>query len=446
MGAPLDVTVLAHGVGGRTDLPVPLWMAIYGAGIAVVLSFAALGALWPRPRLTGEKGRALPRGLAAAIDSPVLVWALRALVLAVSGLMVAAAFFGAPGEESNPVPWFLYIVFWVGLVPVSLLFGPVWKVVNPLRTIHLLIATASGSDPDEGLREMPAGLGYWPAAASLAGFVWLELVYPFRADPRAIGLVLVVYAAVHVVAASVYGAGWFARADGFEVYSTLIARLSPLGRLPDRRLALRNPLDNLAGLRAEPGLVGVVAVLLGSTAYDGVTRTQWWKDVSEGDAFGWPQVPRATLTLALCVGLVAGTYVLATRLSGRPAGADPRPLPGAFVHSVIPIAIGYAVAHYFSLLVLEGQQAWILASDPFGKGADWFGTAGWTVNFTVLTPRTTAVTQIAAVVVGHILGVIAAHDRAVGLFKGKAAVKGQYALLVVMVAYTLGGVALLLGT
>jgi len=437
--------VLAHGVGGRTDLPVPVWLAVYGAGIAVVLSFAALGALWPRPRLTGEKGRALPRGLAAVLDSPVLVWLLRTVVLAVSAVLLAAAFAGAPGEERNPLPWFLYIVFWVGLVPLSLLFGPVWKALNPLRTVHLLIATATGSDPDDGLREIPERVGYWPAAATLAGFVWLELVYPFRADPRTLGLLLVLYAAGHVVAASVYGARWFARADAFEVYSTLVGHLAPLGRLPDGRLAWRNPLDNLAGLRPEPGLIGAVAVLLGSTAFDGVTRSGWWKTFA-GDASGWAAVPRGTLGLALCVGVVATTYVLATRLAARPGGADPRLMPGAFVHSVIPIAVGYAVAHYFSLLLLEGQNAWILASDPFGTGANWFGTAGWSVDYTLITPRVTAVTQISAVVIGHVLGVVAAHDRAVGLFKGRAAVRSQYPLLAIMVAYTLGGVALLLGT
>jgi hypothetical protein len=292
---------------------------------------------------------------------------------------------------------------------------------------------------------MPARLGYWPTALWLGGFVWLELVYPFRADPRTLGLLLVLYAATHLVAASVYGAGWFARADAFEVYSTLIGRIAPLGRTPDGRLALRNPLDNLAGLRAEPGLVGVVVVLLGSTAYDGVTRSRWWKDFA-GPARGWSSVPKATLGLAACVAVVAVLYVVATRLSARSAGGDARLMPAAFVHSVVPIAVGYAVAHYFSLLILEGQQAWILASDPFATNANWFGTSDWTIDFTIVSPRVTAVTQITAVVIGHVLGVVAAHDRAVTLFKGRAAVRSQYPLLVVMVAYTLGGVALLLGT
>ena len=437
--------VLAHGVGGRTDLPVPFWLALYGAGIAVVLSFAALGALWPTPRLRDDRGRPLPRPLAAPLDSPLVRGVLRALVLAATLILLAAAFAGGPDEGSNPLPWFLFIVLWVGLVPLSLLLGPVWRVVSPLRTLHAGLSRLLGGDPEEGLREPPPGVGYWPAVVGLAGFVWVELVMPTNADPQLLGMLVLVYGLTHLVGASVYGAGWFARADAFEVYSTLVGRLAPIGRLPDGRLAWRNPLGGLSGLRAEPGLVTFVVVLLGSTAFDGVTRSQWWGSLA-GDATGWSAAPLGTLALVLCCAVVAVTYVVATREAGRPAGAERGPLPGAFVHSVVPIAIGYAIAHYFSLLVFEGQQALRLASDPFATGADWFGTAGWNIDFTVISPRTVALVQIGGIVAGHVLGVIAAHDRAISLFKGRAAVRGQYPLLVVMVAYTLGGVALLLGT
>jgi hypothetical protein len=434
----------AHGVGGRADLPVPFWLALYGAGIAVVLSFAALGVLWPTARLRDDKGVPLPR-LQRVLDSPVLRWTLRAVALAVTLVLLAAAFLGSSGVEANPLPWFLFIVLWVGLVPLSLLFGPVWQVVNPLRTIHTLASWAAGTDPERGLRDLPANLGYRPAAAWLAAFAWIELVLPSRTEPRLLGVLLLVYAVGNLLAAAFYGARWFGRGDGFEVYSALIGRLAPVGRRPDGRLVLRNPLDGLAGLAPEPGLVAVVVILLGSTAYDGVTRTKWWKTFA-GNAGGWAAVPKATLGLAACVAFVGVTYVVATRLAGRQAGADPRPLPAAFAHSVVPIAVGYAVAHYFSLLVLDGQQAWILASDPFATGANWFGTAHWTIDFTIVSTRFIAVTQIGAIVAGHILGVVAAHDRAVALFKGRAAIRGQYPLLAVMVVYTLGGVLLLLGT
>jgi hypothetical protein len=439
------VLYYAHGVGGRADLPVPFWLALWGAGIAVLLSFAALGVLWPTPRLRDDKGRPLPRPAAGILDSPVLRWALRLFVLAASGVLLAAAFAGAAGEERNPLPWFLFIVFWVGLVPLSLLFGPVWRVVNPLRTVHELISRASGSDPADGLRDYPERLGYWPAALWLAGFAWVELVMPDRANPRKLGVLLVVYAATNLVAASVYGARWFDRGDGFEVYSSLIGRLAFLGRRPDGRLVLRNPLDGLAGLAAEPGLVAVVVVLLGSTAFDGITRAKQWK-VLAGSVTGWPAVPGTTAVLLACMGLVAVLYVLGTYEAGRPAGGAPWGLPALFAHSVVPIAVGYAIAHYFSLLVLEGQQAWILASDPFGTGANWFGTSHWTIDYTLVSTRVIALVQISAIVTGHVLGVVAAHDRAVGTFRGRDAVRGQYPLLAVMVAFTLAGVALVVGT
>jgi hypothetical protein len=435
--------LLAHGIGGRSDLPVPFWMALYGAGIAVVLSFAALGALWPVSRLRGDKGRPLPAGVERAVT--VLRWVLRVAVLAAWLVLLAAGFAGESTNQGNPLPWFVYIVLWVGLVPVSLLFGPVWRAVNPLRTVHELWNRAVGGDPERGLSGWPDRLGYWPAALFLGLFTWVELVLPTRADPRLLAFLVFSYSAVQLGLAANYGSRWFARGEAFEVYSTLIGRLAPLGRRPDGRLVLRNPLDGLAGQEREPGLVAVIVVLLGSTAYDGVTRAGWWRSIAGNDT-GWGSVPLATLALLTCFAIVAVTYVLATRRSGAPAGADPDPLPGAFAHSVVPIAIGYAVAHYFSLLMYEGQQAWILASDPFGTGANWFGTADWSIDYTLFATGTIALVQIGAIVVGHVVGVIAAHDRAVELFKGRAALRGQYPLLAVMVAYTLAGVALVVGT
>ncbi|MGH2650518.1 MAG: hypothetical protein ACRDHK_04830, partial [Actinomycetota bacterium] len=117
-----------------------------------------------------------------------------------------------------------------------------------------------------------------------------------------------------------------------------------------------------------------------------------------------------------------------------------------FVHSLIPIVVGYTIAHYFSLFVFQGQAGYILASDPFGRGWDVFGTDDWAINFLVVSTRAIALVQVAAIVTGHVLGVVAAHDRAVALFSGLDKRRGQYALLAVMVLYTSVGILLLLGT
>lgn len=434
------MVVLAHGIGGRSDLPIPFYLALYGAGIAVALSFALLGLLWPKPRLRGdEAGTPLPR-LERLVDSPTFRGVLRGLALFLSGVVVAAALAGPPQTVANIAPWALYSVFWVGIVVVSLLFGPVWQVVNPLRTVHAALSRVAGKAPEEGMRPLPDRLGYWPAAAWLAVFVWLELVYPERAEPGVVAVFLVAYATLNLVAAAVYGSGWFERGDGFEVYSTFVGRLAPLGRRSDGRLVRRSPLDGLAGLGAQPGIVGLIAVLLGSTAFDGLTRTDLWTRNVDPSS-----VPAGTLGLAGAILFVVATYTLATRLAARPARADAAPMPGEFAHSVVPIAVGYAIAHYISLLLFEGQQVLVLASDPFGTGANLFGTSLWSINYGLVPASAISLIQVGAVVLGHVVGVIAAHDRAVRLFRGRAAVRGQYPLLAVMVGYTVGGVALLLG-
>ncbi|HVF21345.1 MAG TPA: hypothetical protein VNA14_14045 [Mycobacteriales bacterium] len=439
--------VLAHGIGSRTDLPIPLSLALYGSGMAVVISFAALGLLWPKARLTGDRaGRPIPLGVQRVLDAPALRWALRLLALAIAAFVVVVALAGPRDAVSNLAPYTLYIVFWCGLVAVSLLLGPVWRAINPLRTLHRALSAAGGSDPDEGLRPLPESLGYWPAAASIAVFVWLELVPSWRARPVIVGVFLVAYTTAHLVAAQVYGARWFDRGEGFEVYSTLIGRLAPLGRRDDGRLVLRNPMNGLDGVRAAPGLVAVVAVLIGSTGFDGVTRTKLWRDNVASDG-----LITGTLGITGTIAVVAIAYLVATRYAGRlgdPDGDLERepPMSARFAHSVIPIAVGYAVAHYFSLLIFDGQQALILASDPFQTGADLIGTSDRGIDYDLVSTSGIAYVQVGAIVLGHVVGVIAAHDRAVRLFDKRRATRSQYPLLAVMVAFTVGGVALLFGT
>jgi hypothetical protein len=416
--------------------------AIIGGGVAVLISFIALGALWPEARLRGgTAGRPLPRAVQAFVDATVTTVVLRLLVLVIWLVVVAAAFLGSSDVPANVAPWAFYIQFWVGLVVVSLLLGPFWRRVNPLRSIHWALSRVSGDAP--GADSLPR-LGYWPAVVALLSFVFLELAFPGRSRPGVVGTYLVLYSLVQLGAALWYGAGWFARGDGFEVYSTLIGRLSPFGRRDDGVLVLRNPLDGAAGLPEERGLAAVVVVLVGSTAFDGLTRTTWWQNGPgvAGDAATRPQL----IGLPLMILLVAVLYVAATRLAGRTSGIDDG--PAQYAHSVIPIAAGYAIAHYFSLLMLDGQLTYILGSDPFERGWNLFGTAANAVDYTAVSPRTISLVQVAAIVVGHIIGVVLAHDRAVRLagpgHRAKARVS-QYPLLAVMVTFTLGGLYLLLG-
>ncbi len=434
--------VLAHGVGSRADLPVPLALALYGAGFAVVVSFLALVLLWRRPKLRGdEAGRPLPAVVQAVVDSPVLRWGLRLVVLAATLLVVAVALVGPPSPNDNLAPYALYVTLWVGLVPASLLLGPVWGYVNPLRTLHALLAKLTGPAP--AADRLPS-LGYWPAAVALLCFVWLELVLPSRAEPRTVGVFLVLYGVVQLVAGLWFGSGWYARADAFEVYSALLGRLSAFGRRSDGRLVVRSPLDGVDGLRPERGLVAVVMVLVGSTGFDGLSRTQFWAQ-GPGEQAYLSAVP-GTFGLLAMIAIASLLFVGATLLGGVLTGTPPRLQPALFAHSVVPIACGYAIAHYFSLLLLDGQATWILASNPFAQdGVDLFGTYGNAIDYTAVGTRTIANVQVGAVVLGHVLGVVLAHDRTVRETRHRSTA-GQLPLVAVMVAYTVGGLALLLSS
>jgi hypothetical protein len=433
--------ILAHGVGSRQDLPLPFSYALTGAVLALLVSFAVLGFRWRTSKLSGaESGRTLAGSLGEFADSAELRWLLRLAGLAVAGF-VGWCLLAGPDLAKNPAPYFIYVLFWVGLVPLSLLFGPFWRLVNPLRTVHLIICTLLRLDPDDPPYAMPRRLGYWPAAVGLASFVWMELCAKNRDSTGTLTTYVSLYAGANLLGAMAYGRRWFAQCDGFEVFSALIGRLSVLGRRSDGAVVLRNPLNNLDATPALPGLVAVLGVMLGSTAFDSFTSTTWWYNRTYDSDLS-PQT-LATIALAISIGAVTAAFCIASWLSGVLSRRGPAGTATAFAHSLIPIAVGYLIAHYFSLLLFAGQQAIIYASDPMVDGSNIFGTADWTVNYTFITVGQIATVQVVSIVTGHVLGVFSAHDRSVRLFPARAAVIGQIPMMVLMVTYTIGGLSLL---
>ena len=286
------MTPLAHGIGGRSDLPGPLWMAAYGGAIAILISFFALVVFWTKPSLGDpDAGRPMPVALQRLIDGPAARVGLRIVGLLLAAVVLLVAWLGPPNSANNPAPTWFYVWFWVGLVPASVLFGPVWRQLNPLRTIAAVLRSTVFARIRPA--ELPARVGYWPAAAGLLVFVWLELVYDRADRPLTVAVFLTAYGTIHVTAGVVYGSRWFDKGDGFEVYSSLLAHLAPIGRRPDGRLAFRNPLDGLAQLLPAPGLVATIAVLLGSTAFDGLTRTRIWINLTfDADRLLYPSAAR----------------------------------------------------------------------------------------------------------------------------------------------------------
>lgn len=433
----------AHGIGGQSDLPIPLELAVSGAVAALVLSFAVLVLAWRRPRYAdaaATRGLRAPGFLSRLVLSPYTRIGLRVLGFVLFLYTAACAVFGVD-QLTNPFFGIFYIWWWVGLVFASLLLGPVWKAISPVRTINDLLQRLSGGDGERGIRHYPAWLGYWPAAFGLYAFVWLELVYEHSDELADVRLWCALYVAAMLVGGAVFGNRFYEHADPFEVYSSLVARLSPW-HVVDGRVMLRSPLANLASTPAKPGLVAVVAVLFGSTAFDSFSESPYWtRFVYDATLTGNQLNNMALLAFCLAAGLL---FAGGCALTGVAGGVRRRDLPRQLAHSIVPIVAGYIVAHYLTLFVDSGWQTLARASDPFGKGWDMLGTAGLTPSYWFsYHPTLLATIKVLAVVVGHVTAAVAAHDRALEVLPKRHQVTGQLPLLLTMVAFTAGGLYLL---
>ena len=450
---------LAHGIGAVKDLPLPLWLFYYTGAIVLVVSFVALGVLWTKPRLENNQwARPLPGWLQRILLSTVLRALLGASSFGLLLLVFLAALLGEPSQGANLAPTFVFVIFWVGLVPLVVVFGNVWRVLNPWRAAADGVAwTAERLGVSwEPLAKYPERLGRWPGAALLFAFTAYELAYLNASEPRSLALAILVYSWISWVGAAVFGReAWFENADGFTLYFGFLSRIAPFGvreREGRREVVLRPPLAALAVWDVKPGTLATVAVMLGSVAFDGFSRTAIWQNrlfEIEADLIGSPGLSDLAVTgvnilgLTAAVLLVAGIYRLAVA-GARAVAHSERSLVDAFVFSLVPIACAYALAHYISLLINQGQFAIPLASDPFGFGWDVLGTADFAPNLTALTPNMIWYTQVAVLVIGHVFGLVLAHDRAIALFSStRTAVRTQYAFLVLMVLYTVGGLWLL---
>ncbi len=441
LGPHLTGDLSAHGIGGQADLPIPLNLAIAGGVAALVISFTVLAVAWRTPRYDEDGGgRPAPALLGRLVASVGFRVGLRVLGLVVLLFSIAAAVFGRE-SQINPVFGIFYVWLWVGVVAVSVLLGPFWKAISPVRTINLLFAKVAGGDPDEGLYRYPERLGHWPAALGLFAFVWFELVYPAAYELGPLRLWCAVYLAVMLLGGALFGNRFFELADPFEVYSTLASKLS-VWAVQDGALVLRSPLANLATVPVRPGLIAVTGVLFGSTGFDSFSESSAWVTYVQGSSVDGEVLNNLALVV-FCLGAI-GVFALGSVLTGVGPERRRRTLPDAYAHSLVPIVVGYVIAHYLTLLVEIGTRTLILASDPFSKGWDILGTGDWSEpTWLSYHPTVLASIKVLAVVIGHVLAAVAAHDRAIRLLPRRSHLTGQLPLLVAMVGFTAGGLFLL---
>ncbi len=489
----------AHAFGQRYSLPMPLWLYLTGAGAAVGLSFVVM-ALFVRekPRLHGYPRFNLLRfRVGRLLAHPYVLSAIRLLSVGLFLLILAAGFFGTGSSIKNIAPTMVWVIWWVGLAYVCALVGDFWALINPWRilfswgeALYRRIAKREGMTPG---RSYPRWLGYWPSVLLFGIYAWVELVWHGGEEPLNIALLAAAYSVITWGGMAVFGPEeWLRRGEVFSAVFGLLARFAPMEvRVSNPRVCAScvsedcgphggecvncyacwvradgadrewNLRPHAVGLLTrhpvQSSLTVLVLLVLSSITFDGFLETPAWAaflDWIAAARFPRPFLLRlqsagvdilATLkTAALVVFpvLFLGTYLICCRLMARAAAPEAeaersRGLAGAFVFSLVPIAIGYHLAHYLSYLLIAGQLVIPLASDPFGFGWDLFGTVNYRLRVEVLNARFVWFTALAAILTGHIVAVYLAHVTAMRIFRGsREALRSQVPMLVLMIGYT----------
>jgi hypothetical protein len=473
---------MAHGFGDRYDLPVPLSLWVAGAAIAVVLSFVVIGVFVRGSATAGRYPRTnLLRWRAARLLVHPGVWLAGQIVsIALLVLIVAAGVVGTQNPTRNLAPTAIWVVWWVGFAYLSALVGDVWKIVNPWSALFALVERSVGGGPGAGSRvAYPRALGAWPAVVLFGAFAWIELVFDGRAVPAQLALITIGYSVITWAGMTIFGRSvWLGHGDPFAVAFGLLARFAPTElrvnnphrcrrcesecgggeggcvncvdcfiRAPEaeRELNLR---PFAAGLVSGEGVSSSMAVFvllfLASVTFDGFMATPPWSTIESTLYAVVPGSPDLKLTAVATAGLVgfAGLFVVVYRVfAGWIAVAggqhSPSRIGRVFVLSLVPIALAYHLAHYFTYLLIQGQLAIPLASDPFGFGWNLFGTAGFRPDIGLVDARFTWYAAVAAIVAGHIVAVYVAHVIALRESPDyRTVVRSQLVMLVLMVGYT----------
>lgn len=465
VGTTAATSAAAHGFGPRYSLPIPLAFYLIGAGAVVALSFAMV-ALFLDPTRARRNYPRLPVLRSSLAHRVADILAVLARLLS-AGLLILLPIAGLIGSQSalrNPMPTFFWILWWVGVSFMSALVGDVWSVVNPWDALFRWFERAysrlnRGRYPGFSF-SYPKWLRHWPAFAFFAVFAWMELAWSGRAVPAQLAAAVMIYSAVTWIGMLLFGREtWRAQGEVFGIVFGILGRFGPFGADPNREgeIVLR-PYG--VGLLDEHertlSMTMLVVAILSTVTFDGLLETPLWGRIDEwilnqpDDSPLWTVLfltdggalrLERTIGLTLFVLAFLGAYYFFCRLMSIMTvgiASETGTFARRFVLTLVPIAIGYQIAHYFAYFVQGLQYAIPILSDPLGRRWDLFGTAHYQVDLTLVGPRLEWYVAVAAVVLGHIFAVYLAHVVAASTFQERrTALRSQIPMLALMVGYTM---------
>ncbi|MFT5576941.1 MAG: hypothetical protein ACI89D_002471 [Bermanella sp.] len=464
-------SVSAHSFGQTYALPVPVWLYLYGAAAALVISFVVVGYFVTAQSINANLREYDLSGI--WVPGRRLIATLRILSVGALLLIIIAGFIGTQSAYRNINMTLFWVIFVLGFTYLTALIGDWFSVLNPFRVLVEWIERAL-PNVFRGRWCYPDAFEYWPALVFYIAFIGIELFG--RSTPLSLSVALLAYVLINFLGCWSVGKNtWFERCEFFSVFLRLIAKIAPFRIALDKNtlgergsisgLYLRQPFGGLFQQRPIPfSLLMFVLFVLSSTAFDGLHETAiwvgaFWRNLYQGvlmPIYGnaspvtFPVIRKlffsyqaGALVLSPFIYLAAyAIFIYLAKVITRHV-LPFKQLLLSFGLSLIPIAFAYHLTHYFTLLQVQGAQMLHLISDPLGLGWNLFGTARMAIN---IIPDMSVVwhTQVFVIIVGHIVSVYIAHLQALKIFPDRRmAVLSQVPILFLMVGFTAVGLWIL---
>lgn len=352
---------------------------------------------------------------------------------------------------ANLLPLTIWTIWWVGLVVLQGLIGNHWRWTNPWTGPVAILTRLTGL---RAVWRYPARLGFLPGIVIFLAFAVLLLADPAPADPARLALFAGGYWYATMLGVLLFGPRWLVRGEALTILMRSYARVSTLGR-QGRHLAFGMPGWKIMTRPHVPlGLAVFILILLGTGSFDGLNETFWWFGLLGINPLEFPG--RSAVVVQNILGLIAANTALIAaygsciwiglRIAGGPIAFAPA--FRLFAPSILPIALGYHLAHYLTSLMVDSQYALKAANDPLARGDNLLGLGHFyvTTGFfnTQATVRAIWLTQAGAVVAGHVVAILLAHALALQAFGStRRATLSQAPLAAFMVLYTFFGLWLL---
>lgn len=444
--------VFAHAFGQKYNLPIPTWIFLYGGSAAVLLSFILIGYFVGVKETTKVSEKPIPSSINKILTSNISKNFVRSLGLFLFLMIIISGFVGVQDSNLNINPTLFWVVFLLGFTYFTAIFGNLWLLLSPFRTLADLSINFLGWKG--GLFSYPKKLAYWPALLLYLILIWQELFSGgVAANPEHIAYFSLGYTFITILGVILFGReSWFKFGEFFEVFFGLVSKIS-IFAVEKRKIVYRAPFTGLLEDTAQHfSLVVFIVFMLSSTGFDGFRGTVVWQKIDlatystlqKFGTLGFCLFDSLALLLALGIFLSAYLIFLWLMKMITKHRTSLSTLAKAFVLSLVPIAVVYNVAHYYTLLLTQGQQTIALISDPLNLGWNLFGTTSFTPSISFLRADVVWYIQVFFIVLGHIAAVYLAHKVALKLYPAhKQAVISQLPMLALMVAYTLTGLWIL---